>query len=161
SNSASRSVTVTDDDTAPPVINLGGSQGSENDGQNQKFTWNVSDASGLSNVRVTISKNGNVIHTFTTANGNFDFNSLGLGDYQISVSATDADTDWAGDQLGNSASRSVGVSDDDVAPPAIVLGGSSGAETDGDTNHFTWNVSDASNLSSLTVTIKRNGSIVY
>src|SRR5687768_7092225 len=40
------------------------------------------------------------------------------------------------------------------------LGGSTGGETDGDINHFTWNASDASNLSSLLVTIKRNGVIL-
>src|SRR5438477_24747 len=82
-----------------------------------------------------------------SATGSFDFNSFGLGDYQITVSATDADKDWVGDQLSSLASRSVSVSDDDVTPPSIVLSGSSGAQTDGETNSFTWNVIDASNLS--------------
>src|SRR5439155_3171431 len=91
SNSASRSVTVSDDDTAAPIINLGGSTGAQNDGQDQNFTWDVSDASGLSNVLVTIRKNGSIIQTFSTANGNFDFNSLGLGTYDITVDAADND----------------------------------------------------------------------
>ena len=48
---ATRTVTVTDDDSAAPVITLGGSQGNENDGQDQTFTWNVADAgSGLGSV---------------------------------------------------------------------------------------------------------------
>ena len=38
-----------------PVINLGGSIGSENDGQNQNFTWDVSDFSGFDSLMVTIS----------------------------------------------------------------------------------------------------------
>ena len=146
SNDGSRTVVVTDDDTAAPVINLGGSQTAENDGQNQHFTWNVSDFSGLASLLVTVTKNGGTIFTSAAASGSFDFNSFGLGTYEITVNATDADTDWTGDQLSNSASRSVTVSDDDTAQPQIVLGGSTGGETDGDTNHFTWNVTDGSGL---------------
>src|SRR2546427_9232829 len=58
-STASRSVTVSDDDTTPPVIVLGGSAGSENDGQDQTFTWNVTDAgSRLGSVPVSITKDG-------------------------------------------------------------------------------------------------------
>ena len=109
SNVSTRTVVVNDDDTEVPVIVLGGSQGSENDGQNQHFTWNVTDASGLSDVLVTISHGGNVVQTFTTSNGSYDFNTLGLGTFDITVSASDNDNDRPGDTLGNSlraASRS-------------------------------------------------------
>src|SRR5437764_790030 len=76
------------------------------------------------------------------ASGTFDFNALGLGAYTISVSAADADNDRAGDSLSSTASQSVVVSDDDIAGPVITLGGSNGAENDGQDQHFTWNVAD-------------------
>src|SRR5438270_901696 len=80
------------------VIVLGGSSGSENDGQNQVFTWNVSDpGSGLNAVSVSITKNGVEIYNSASASGSFDFNSSGLGTYAMSVSASDADSDWIGD----------------------------------------------------------------
>src|SRR5207249_716219 len=132
SSSASRSVTVSDDDTAAPVIALGGSTGSENDGQNQNFTWDVSDVgSGLASVGVSITKDGTEIYRSTPASGTFDFNSHGLGTYAINVTATDVDSDRALDSLTSTASRSVTVSDDDTDAPVIVLGGSTAGETDG------------------------------
>src|SRR4029450_3589246 len=107
-------------------------------GQGQSFTWNITDASGLGSVSVVITQDGNAIHTSSAASGSFDFNSYGLGVFEIQVSATDADSDRAADSLSSSASRSVTVGDDDAEAPVIVLGGSSGAETDGATNAFTW-----------------------
>ena len=58
-----------------------------------------------------------------------------IGDFQIVVTAQDS--------VGNSSndSRSVTVVDDDTAGPNIVLSGSQGAETDGATNFFGWNIS--------------------
>jgi hypothetical protein len=88
-NTASRSVTVSDDDAAQPLISLNGSLGAENDGQNQNFTWSVSDASGLSSYSVTITRNGATLFS-GNADGSFDFNSYGVGTYELSVSATDA-----------------------------------------------------------------------
>src|SRR5207247_93386 len=120
----SRSVTVSDDDTAPPQIVLGSSQNAENDGQDQKFTWNVSDPSGLSALSVVVTRNGLPIYSTTdlaNAAGTFDFNSYGLGSYQISVNATDNDGDRAGDTLSSSDVRSVTVTDDDTTPPQITL----------------------------------------
>ena len=70
-STAFRSVTVSDDDTALPVIDLTGSQGSQNDGQNQVFTWDISDASGLASFSVVITQDGNVIQTSSAANGSF------------------------------------------------------------------------------------------
>ena len=39
-----------------PVLALGGSQGEETDGEDNVFTWNVSDPSGLSSVEVQFYK---------------------------------------------------------------------------------------------------------
>src|SRR5206468_3891818 len=144
-STASQSVTVSDDDTEPPIITLGGSTGDETDGQDQIFTWSVADAgSGLGSVSVSITKDGVEILSSTEASGSYDFNALGLGDYQINVTATDADADRALDAMTSIASRRVSVSDDDTAAPVITIGGSSGAETDGQNQHFTWLVEDAS-----------------
>ena len=53
----------------------------------------------LGSVSVTITQDGNVIHSDTAANGSFNFDSYGLGNFQIQVSATDADNDRANDAL--------------------------------------------------------------
>src|SRR5439155_2898706 len=128
SNSASRSVTVSDDDTDAPTIVLGGSTGSENDGQTQSFNWNISDAgSGLGSISVIVRKDGNVIYQtsdLADAVGSYNFDSEGLGTFTIDVSATDTDSDRADDALTSTASRAVTVSDDDTAGPVITLGGS-------------------------------------
>src|SRR5205823_2510558 len=133
-SAASRSVTVADDDTEAPIITLGGSTGSENDGQNQTFTWTVSDAgSGLASVTVSVTRDGVEFFSSTDASGSFDFNSYGLGTYEIHVSATDADADRIGDAMTSTASRAVVVDDDDAAAPTIVITGSTGSENDGQT----------------------------
>src|SRR5207247_1808514 len=123
---------------------LGGSELDENDGQDQIFTWAVSDAgSGLGSVSVSITKDGTEIYSATDASGSFDFNSYGLGAYEMHVSATDTDSDRALDSLTSTASRSVTVTDDDTAAPIITLGGSELNENDGQNQVFTWAVSDA------------------
>src|SRR5205085_1898337 len=120
SSTASRTVVVSDDDTAAPVITITGSEGSENDGQDQSFTWNVQDAgSGLGSVSVSITRDGVEIFNSTDASGTFNFDTYGLGTYEINVTATDADADRADDSLSSSASRSVVVSDDDTTPPVV------------------------------------------
>src|SRR5207248_3121717 len=109
-------------------------------------------------VLVSVTKNGVEIYNSTDASGSFDFNSFGLGTFAINVSATDADGDRPDDALTSTASQSVTVSDDDTTPPVITLGGSSGAETDGQDQVFTWNVTDAdSGLASVLVSITRDG----
>src|SRR4029079_2186664 len=160
---ASRSVNVTDDDTQAPIITLGGSTGAQTDGQDQTFTWLVTDAdSGLGSVSVSITRDGVEIFTSTDASGTFPFDTYGLGTYEINVTAPDAEADRADDAMTSSASRSVIVSDDDTTPPLIVLGGSTGAETDGQPQSFTWNISDAgSGLGALSVVITRNGSTIF
>src|SRR5262249_7877738 len=74
-----------DGDTAGPAITLGGSTGAETDDQAQRFTWDVSDASGLGPVAVTIRQNGAVIHTSSLATGSFSFDTYGLGAFDITV----------------------------------------------------------------------------
>src|SRR5204863_5656846 len=109
---------------------------SETDNQTQFFTWDISDTgSGLASLDVTITRDdgsGPVVVYHTTsladASGSFNFDALGLGTYQITVNATDADGDRAGDALSSIATRLVTVSDDDTTPPIITLGGSSGTE---------------------------------
>src|SRR5206468_1052626 len=85
-----------------------------------------------------------------------------LGSYSISVSATDADSDRANDSLTSTASQTVVVSDDDTTAPVITLGGSSGAENDGQDQKFTWSVVDAgSGLGSVSVSIAKDGTEIY
>src|SRR5439155_893817 len=144
----------------------GGSTGSETDGQPQNFTWNISDTgSGLASISVIIRQDGNVIYQTTdlaNAVGSFDFNTYGLGTFMLDVTAIDADADRADDALTSSATRSVNVTDDDIQAPNIVLGGSEGVESDGDTNYFTWDVSDGgSGIGELSVIVRRNGAIIY
>ncbi len=162
-SSATRTVNVTDDDMVAPVITLGGSSGLENDGQTQAFTWNVTDASGLSSVKVVVTKVGEVEPVFTssTASGSFNFDSQNLGTFQISVTATDNDADWTGDSSTRTATRSVTVTDDDITGPTVSVDGASGAQTDGQTQQFTWNVSDASGLASNLVTVTQGSNTVH
>jgi hypothetical protein len=100
-----RTVTVTDDDDDPPVVTLGGDEIDKN------FTWNVVDTgSGVGTVSVTVTKDGNSIFTSGLASGNFDFNSEGAGDFVITVNASDADNDAAGDaSSSNGNTRTVTV----------------------------------------------------
>ena len=161
-SSATRSVTVVDDDTAGPTITLGGSLGTETDDQNQVFTWGITDASGVSARQVSITRNGgNIFAQNSTNSGSFDFNNFGPGEYVLTVSATDADSDRAGDSLSSTASRTVMVTDDDTDGPIIALGGSSGSESSDLTQSFSWDGSDASGLSDLSVVIMKDGTPIY
>ena len=160
SASATRQVTVVDDDTSAPVVTLGGSTGTENDGQNQLFTWTMADASGVSSASAELQKlSGSswvTLATSSSANSQFDFNSYGLGTYRIIASATDNDNDWTGDKLSASTSRQVTVVDDDTTAPSVILGGSTETEMTGQTQAFTWNVSDVSLLSTISVNVTRD-----
>ena len=77
-STASHTIVVGDDDTTPPAIALSGSESLETDGQYQSFTWNVTDVSGLNGITVTITQDGNVIHTTGAHTGTSLFNSYGL-----------------------------------------------------------------------------------
>ena len=123
--------TVSDDDTAGPVIMLGGSQ---NYGERRPEPGR---SPGMSPTRPG-SRRQRGHHAgrqrpnsqLGDAAGSFDFNTYGLGAYEITVNATDNDGDCPGDTTSSSDMRSVTVEDDDTAGPAIVLGGSQDAETD-------------------------------
>src|SRR5207244_2582911 len=118
--------------------------------------------SGLGSVTVSITKDGTEIYSSTDASGSFDFNSYGLGAYEMAVSATDADSDRALDNLTSTASRSVTVTDDDTAAPAITLGGSELDENDRHHHVSPPNVSDAGRgLGSVTVSITKDGTEIY
>lgn len=149
-----------DDDTSGPAITL--NKGSSSDGGNNYLSWSISDPSGISSRSVVIKKNGSTIATPSGDSGTYDLNSLGLGDYSISVSATDNDSErGAADRSSSSKSLSVTVTDDDTSAPNISLSGSSGTEYGEDTQQFGWSVSDASGFQSLDVTVKRDGSTVH
>src|SRR5207249_3012570 len=105
---------------------------------------------------VSITRDGVEVYNSTSASGNFDFNTLGLGTYEITVNATDADSDRLGDALSSLSTRTVTVSDDDTAAPIITLGGSTGSENDGQDQMFTWSVVDAGlGIGSVSVSITR------
>src|SRR5207245_1196309 len=94
--------------------------------------------------------------------GTFDFNSLGLGTYTITVNATDADGDRLNDALSSNASRTVTVSDDDTEAPIIILSGSTGSETDAQDQVFNWTVTDAgSGIGSVAVSITKDGVEIF
>jgi cyclophilin family peptidyl-prolyl cis-trans isomerase len=156
-------VTVTDDDSAAPVIALTGSEGNQTDADNQTFGWTVTDpGSGVASTSVNITRNGVQIHTATTATGNFDFNSFGAGTYVMTVTATDADNESPGDALTSSATRTVTVIDDDTTAPAIALSGSQGNENDGQDQVFSWNVTETgSTPATVSVIITRNGTQIH
>src|SRR5262245_26035074 len=80
SSSNSKTVVVTDDDITPPTILLSGSTGTESHGLTQEFSWSTADAdSGLSSVKISVTRDGSTIFTSTDANGTFNFDSYGLG----------------------------------------------------------------------------------
>ncbi|MCI0683759.1 MAG: peptidylprolyl isomerase [Gemmataceae bacterium] len=156
-------VTVTDDDTAPPVITLTGSEGTQTDADNQTFSWDVTDAgSGVASTTVSITRDNVEIHSATTATGSFDFNSFGTGVYVMTVNATDADNESPGDALSSMATRMVTVTDDDVDPPLVTLGGSQGNEMEADDQNFTWDVVDAgSGVGSVSVSVTKDNVEIF
>lgn len=161
---ASRSVSLLlqDEDTTAPTISLGGSTGTQPDSQTQQFTWGVSDASGLAEVRVQVTRDGIAVFDSVEASGSFGFDSLGLGTFEIRVDATDADSGWVGDAMSSTASRSVIVIDDDPIAPSIRLRGSVGLEVDSQVQSFHWAIEDTDGafmkpLSAMRVIITRLG----
>jgi ELWxxDGT repeat protein len=138
---ATRTVTVTDDDTDPPAITLGGSVGTESHGLTQAFTWAAADPTGLGPVMVTVTRDGETIYSSTSGTGAFNFDAYGLGTYTVTVTAADADADWAGDAAAATASRTVVVTNaaptaDDgsvvTAEDTAVAGHVTGGDPDGD-----------------------------
>ena len=154
-------IIVTDDDEIPPVIILGGSIGNETDDQSQSFSWSISDASGLASSEVSMTRNGGGMYGGILPSGSFNFDAYGPGTYVITVTATDADNDRGGDSLTTIVTRTPIVSDDDESPPILALGGSSGTQTDAETQVFSWNISDASGLAASEVLMHQNGGGMY
>lgn len=102
SRTSHRYLTLSDNDTTPPSIILGGSSGTQSNGATQFFTWNVSDASGIFSNSVVVRHNGTQIFStgshsssalFGSSGFNFDqvVNQRGTGTYTITVTATDDD----------------------------------------------------------------------
>ena len=149
---------ISDDDTAAPEITISG--GGEFDNENNVVSWAVADASGLAEVRVDVTRNGVLLNDGSNAepSGSVDLNSLGVGNYRVSVFALDADNDWADDQLSATTVREFVISDDDTTDPLIEIDG--GSALDGANNQVTWNVSDASGVGGVFVEVIKDGAVI-
>jgi hypothetical protein len=134
----------------PPLVNVGGSSDTETDEQTQQFTWSALDDVGLAFVSATVTQDGNPIFTSADAAGSFNFDAYGPGTFGIAVTALDT-TGQPG-----TARQAVTVSDDDTQGPLIVLGGSSGTESEALPQEFTWNVGDVSGLATLEMVIRQD-----
>lgn len=157
---ATSTVTVVDDDTAGPNINIAGFVNDGDDGATNRLSWGVTDASGVAQTSVTFTRNGQTVHTSTVANGNFNFDSLGLGEYTLTIVATDADNDRPDDASSSTLVRTFVVTDDDTQAPTITLSGASGEQTDAEDQTISWTVDDASTAGS-TITVTRDGQNVF
>ncbi|MGE3807338.1 MAG: beta strand repeat-containing protein [Gemmataceae bacterium] len=142
------------EDSTPPAITIGGASaglGAQDDGQDQTFTWTISDANlDASLINVVLEQDGVPIDSSTAANGSFDFNADGLGEFEITVTASDL--------AGNSSndSDSVSVSDDDTSGPPITLDG------DATTRNFTWSVgADPSGNGSISVSVTKDSVEIF
>ncbi len=150
----SETFVITDDDTDVPVITI--NTPDESDGIDNTVTWTVTDASGVSNVTLEVVFNGDTIDTRTVAaDGSFDTNSLGIGVYQINLTAIDNDNDWEGDRLQANANATFTVIDDDTVGPDIDL--QLGGRTDGDNNTVSWSANDTSGVASISATLEQDG----
>ncbi|MCA9150225.1 MAG: PKD domain-containing protein, partial [Planctomycetales bacterium] len=126
---ATRSVTITDDDTEAPTVTLGGSVGDELAVDTQEFTWSVDDPSG-STTTVTVTRNGSPIftrsYTENVALDSFNFDSYGVGEYVLTVDAADNDADRENDSTAAAtAVRQVNVlNTNPVADLAVITAAS-------------------------------------
>src|SRR4029079_7623899 len=100
-----------------------------NDGQTQSFSWNISDASGLSRYEIVVTQGTTERYRetatpgssdATAVTGSFNFDSYGLGTFVLTITATDNDNDWDGDRTSQTLTRTVTVTDDDTAAPVIL-----------------------------------------
>lgn len=136
--------TITDDDVEAPVINV--DTGDDSDGSNNVLAWTVDDASGAE-VSVVIEKDGQSINAGSGSSESFDFNAFGVGDYSVTITATDNDTDWQDDQLSSQQIVEFSIVDDDTTPPVIEI--QADDSLDGEDTFLTWRVSDESGLNGL------------
>ena len=170
-------LTVTDDDVSPPVIVVKASSGTairngssrtETAGENQSFSWSVNDLSGSTST-VIITRNAAPIFTRSyTANfalDSFNFNSYGVGSYQITINATDGDNDRANDQRTGGFSHVLNVLNADPFAVAVVLtapagrfegapvtfSGAGSTDPEGDPLDYIWNFGDGALVRGKTV----------
>ncbi|HYH63926.1 MAG TPA: hypothetical protein VD866_04440 [Urbifossiella sp.] len=135
----------------PPAIQLGGAVGEQDDGREHVFLWEVTDPDDdLNAVWVEVLHDGAAIYTSTAAAGQFRLNAFGLGEFLITVTASDAGG------ATRTVTRTATVTDDDSAPPDITLGGSLGTESDSQAQSFSWSVVDASGFTFLSVVVTRD-----
>ena len=163
------SFTIYDDDTSGPSIIFSNAV-NQNDSQDNIVGWDITDPSPNSGIwsRTVLlysgsGTGGSILFSDTSSNtGSFNLNSLSPGTYTIWAKATDNDTDLGSvDRLTTTTSRVFTISDDDTSGPSITLGGSSGTESHGVTQAFSWNIADPSGVGSRSVTILKNGSTIH
>ena len=109
STAVPRTVQVYDDDTNKPNIaffdRLGdpllGSVTSESHGLDNVIAWDIQDQSGISSANATLRRDGVVVKSLAVdATGSISLDEFGLGQFELTLTATDGDTDgWVGDSL--------------------------------------------------------------
>lgn len=120
SNSNNRTITVTDDDSNGPAIDLFDATGApvssnvtQSAAQTQELTWSIVDDLSDSTSSVIISKDGAEIfrrdYASDVVSDSFNFDAYGVGSYLITVNATDKDADRSNDATSSSVSRIVNV----------------------------------------------------
>lgn len=122
-----QTVDVIDDDVIAPTITFSGPSNAVNpqlDSVTQAISWSVADDSGVGTVFVELLRNG--ISVFTSgASGTVNFDSFGIGNFVLEVTATDGDNDWAGDGATTTSASFTGIFNDDTVGPNITFGGPS------------------------------------
>ncbi len=167
STSSTRSFTMEDDDNQGPTIALGGSNGEESPLATQAFSWSVSDDSGVSSNLVSITGPGGLDFTTEDTQGTFNFDDFGgPGVFQISVTATDNDTDrGAADRATRTSTRSAEVTNEPPVAHAaanrsqadegtiITFDGSASSDANGldDIQSYEWNFGDDKPATGVTV----------
>ncbi|MFX1379832.1 MAG: hypothetical protein ACFFA4_12150, partial [Promethearchaeota archaeon] len=126
SSSKSHSISIIDDDTIAPVVNVEYT-GDGTDGNPGTLIVSASDASGLSDDPSGI---------YSVPNN--------LGSHVFTFTATDNDNDRFGDSLTTIITRTINIVDDDTYSPHITLG-YFGAASDGLPGYFKWDIYDYDN----------------
>ena len=164
--SASRSITIVDDDTAGPLIVF--SQPNVpvgNDGTlPRRFLFTVNDGSLLSSASYSLTRDtGSGPVEIATGAVNLDSNTVdiapyGTGAFTLTVTATDGDADRDGDASTSTLSRSITITDDDTTGPLIVFSEPNvPVGNDGTTpRRFEFTVNDSSLLSSASYVLTRD-----